>query len=378
MKKERFIWERESKKGTCLRVVIRKNGKAKTFGTFYLKDYPKPSVAMEAARQCRDKALLDLKLHPNLMDAQMTVDEAYQASKDLFLDSVKTCERHDVLYKQIVPEAIRKTELTQISTAQIQKAVNAFAKTHTLEQTKHAFVIWKQIYSAAIMNEIPVVDRSRMIRMPKSKVVTKGHAKTCTSADLEIFLDAMLEYNAGTESGRKKSKDVWCAIRVMQYLGLRPQEAFALCRSDVDLIGDTVTIRHSIGSTKEEKRVLITTKTAESVGVLPIPAQLKPILKGMVDNSEGDLLLVASDGKPYDTSLVSAYMHNVSKKDGVPKVNLYMMRHNFSTDMLKATNNNVKLVQSMMRHASATMTLSYASTSSQEEMQEALNSRKLS
>ena len=379
MKKERYIWEEKSKKkGKYFRVVIRIEGISKTdYGRFYHCDYPSPKVALEAARRCRDEALRDIHLN-RVIEHSMTVSEAYEQSKDLFLDSIKTHERHDVLYKQLIPTSLRQKNLEDITTADIQRTVNSFAQTHTTEQTKHAFVVWKQIYQTANMNEIPIVDRTKMIRIPKSKVVSKRHARSCSSEELELFLGCLLNYNASTPQGQKRSKDVWYALRIMQYLGLRPQEVFALCREDIDLRSKTISINHSVGSTKELKRQLITTKTDESIGTLPIPDSLYPILVELLSESDSSPLLVDSDGLPYDTGKISTMLCNLSKKKGVPKVNLYMMRHNFSTDMLKSTNNDVKLVQSMMRHANPSMTLSYAEKASKEDMEEALKKRKFS
>ena len=67
-------------------------------------------------------------------------------------------------------------------------------------------------------------------------------------------------------------------------------------------------------------------------------------------------------------------MRLVSKKAGV-NVTLYMLRHKFSTDLLKTA--DLRTVQDLMGHESGAMTLSYA-RSSDEDRKKAIAGRKMS
>lgn len=324
-----------------------------------------------AAKECRDKALIDIRQNKVIIH-ELTVQECYEKSLDLFVTNVKTKQRHDLIFRQMVPEKFLTKKISALTAADIQSMINAFAQDHTADALSRTISIWRQIYRAALMSGCPVADQSQMVIMPKAKKPQATRRKHCTVEDLETFIeDGLLEYNSHTPEGRKTSRDIYLAIRIMQYLGLRPQEVFALCAEDIDLENGLIYVQRSIGSTATANRQLIATKTSDSVRVLPIPDALDPVLREMLTHDTRPLL-TDLDGLPYDTSKVSVFMYNVVKTKKVPHINLYMLRHMFGTDMSRQ---NVKMAQSMMGHESAKMTLGYAQKTSVEEMREALNKR---
>ena len=367
---EKHIRKIKTKNGFSLEVIIWHDGKTTRFGTFKRSDYDSDRAVMKAAKECRDKALMDIRQN-KVIQHDMTVHECYEKSLELFVNNVKTKERHNVIYLQLVPEWMRIKPISKVTAADLQKMVNDFAQTHSADALSRTKSILKQIYRAALMSGIPIADQSQMLIMPKAKKAQAQHAKHCTVADLDLFIEGLLDYNSHTPEGRKVSRDVFLALKVMQYLGMRPQEAFALCSEDVDLAHGLIYVRRSIGSTATAKRQIIATKTADSVRVLPVPDRLRPFLEEMLTHTTTPLL-VDLDGLPYDTSKVSVLMQNVAKAKKVPRINLYMLRHMFGTDMSKQ---DVKMAQTMMGHESARMTLGYAQESSIEEMREALDKR---
>lgn len=371
--KEKHINKIKTKHGFSLSVIIPVNGKAKRFGTFKRSDYASDRDVMNAAKECRDKALMDIRQN-RVIQHDLTVQEAYEKSLELFVTNVKTKDRHNIIYGQMVPEKARNKPLSKVTAAEIQKMVNDFAQTHSADALSRTKSIWKQIYHAALMSGCPIADQSMLVVMPKAKKPQKSHSKHCTVDELERFIDGLLDYNSHTAEGRKLSNDAHLAIRIMQYLGLRPQEAFAICREDIDLVNNLIYIRRSVGSNSTDKRQLIATKTGDSVRVLPIPDALRPYLIELLSHKTTPLL-TDLDGLPYDTGKISTLMCNVSKSKKVPHVNMYMMRHMFGTDMTKG---DLKVAQSMMGHENPKQTLQYAKESSLEEMADALNNRRFS
>lgn len=370
MKNEKHIHKIKLKKGYALAVSFKVDGKVHRFGYFNRSDYDSDRSVMDAAEACRDKALVDRRQN-QLIIHDMTVNEAYEKSLELFVTNIKTKERHNVIYRQMVPDTMQNKAISKLTAADIQKAINKFAETHSADALSRTLSIWKQIYRAALMSGCPAVDQSQLIIMPKAKKPQGKHAKHCTVAELEEFLEGLEEYNAYLPEGQKLSRDATLAIRVMQYLGLRPQEAFALCAEDIDLKKGLVCVRRSVGSTATEKRQLIATKTNDSARVLPIPDQLRPYLEEMLTHDTRPLL-ADLDGLPYDTSKISVLMCNVAKSKNVPHINLYMLRHMFGTDISKK---DIKLAQTMMGHESAKMTLGYAKESSIDAMRAVLKKR---
>lgn len=227
--------------------------------------------------------------------------------------------------------------------------------------------IWRQIYQTCFLLELPIVDRSRMVKLPKSKVPVKKRKQHCTEEELESFLEYLADYGYD----RKLTEDVTFAIRIIQHLGLRPQEALAVCSEDIDLDNRLFYVQHSVGSDSESTRKLITTKTPWSVRTLPIPDALVPILKDLLINRKTDPLLIAADGLPYEISTIDDLMIHVSKKCGI-KINMYMMRHNFATAMVKK---DIRATQDMMGHESAVMTLKYVESTPLDKMKILLNDK---
>ena len=363
MKKEKYIIEIKNKKSTTFRVVIPYKGKSADFGSFNTKDYQTPTLALEAARTKRNEVLDDIKYN-RVIEHDMTVAEAYLKTKELLVTNVTTQKRHDAIFYPLVPCAMQAKSIKDISAADIQKTLNDYASKHSEGQIKYALTIWKQIYRVCLLLELPVADRSRMVLLPKSKIPVKHRKKHCTNTDLERFIKYLTVYG----ENRRLTEDIIYAIRIMQYIGLRPQEAFAVCAEDIDLTNRLLYVQHSVGSDSVSDRRLITTKTPWSVRTLPIPSALFPILADLLKNRNSVPLLVASDGLPYSVADVDMVLRNVSIKSGI-KVTLYMLRHNFATEMVKK---DIKATQTMMGHESAVMTMKYVKETSIADMKKLL------
>ena len=364
---EKHIRKIKTKNGFSLEVIIWHDGKTKRFGTFKRSDYDSDRSVMAAAKECRDKALMDIRMN-KVITHDMTVQECYEKSLTLFVNNIKTRKRRQNTYDQLFPEAFRTK---QMSKADLQTLVNDYAQNHSEDSLIRTKTLLKQMYRAALMSGIPLADQSQMIIMPKAKKPQIPHAKHCTLAEFELFLEGLLDYNSHTPEGRKKSRDTYLALKVMQYIGIRPQEAFALYSEDIDLVHGVIYIRRSIGSTANSTRQVIATKTGDSIRVLPIPDPLRPVLEEMLTH-DTEPLLQDFDGLPYDTNKISTLLCHVAASKKVPHINQYMLRHMFGTDMAKK---DLKLAQTMMGHETPKMTLNYANKASLEEMREALDKR---
>ena len=169
------------------------------------------------------------------------------------------------------------------------------------------------------------------------------------------------------------AKDIRFMLLIMYYTGCRPSEALALCRNDIDLNQGYIHINHAIGSDEESTRTITRTKTPESIRIIPIADDLRPILEELIEYSSSEPLLLSKDGKPYEINYVSDYIHRISKKCGIP-FNAYMLRHLFSTDLFKKGINPI-VIRDLMGHSSAQMSSDYATSDDDDKIQ-ALNNRK--
>lgn len=364
MKKEKYITERVYAKHSVFRVSVNFNGKSKYIGSFSTADYPTRSEALRAAVRARNQAVEEVRQN-RFIEHDLTVEEAYEKTKELLVTNPKTQLRHDMSFYPMIPPEIRMKPISEVTAADIQKTLNDYAAHAAQGQVDKGLTVWRQIYQVCLMMEMPVADRSRMVQKPKSKIPTKKRKKHCTDEELEIFIQALNGYG----DDRILTENITYAFRIMQYLGLRPQEAFAVCSEDIDLKNDLFHVQHSVGSTVTGMRQLITTKTPESIRTLPIPAGLRPFLVDLIASRHTEPLLLAPDGMPFEIDDVDDLLGNVSRKSGI-KVTCYMMRHNFATAMVQK---DLKATQNMMGHETPVMTLRYVKDTSIEKMKELLN-----
>ena len=181
------------------------------------------------------------------------------------------------------------------------------------------------------MQNINVIDRTVVVMIPECLQGTP-RKKEISEQDLRTFCETLLNYNRGSRSGSYRSKAIYYAIQIMYYCGLRPAETFALLKSDIHLIEGYISISKAAHSTVDNILEIGAPKTKRSVRNVPIPEQLRPILEECLIWSRNDVLLSDYAGKLMDIDAIDTLVSNVAKKAKV-KFNLYMLRHQFSTDL---------------------------------------------
>ena len=382
--KEKWIREIQSKtKGNGYKVEakVREDNMLRSIngGRFYVADYDgDKKLAKMAAIEARNRLQKEIEIDKYSLN-HMTVEDCYLKSLRDRQASIKTKQRHDSMFKAMIPNSLKKKDILKVTTSDVQSSINAYCLNHTQAQMNHAMCIWRQIYKAALTAEIPVIDRSQMVIVPKSKIVRKKKNNSITYEQFVLFADELLKYNCISESGRHRSSAIWYACQIMLYTGLRPQEVYALSKSDIDLESMQISINKSVGSTSTLERQIVPVKTIYSDAIIPISTQLKPILEQMIAWSKNDELLLADiDGKPFDIDLVCTLIVNVSRKCKSKygfTFNQYKLRHLFSKDLFEA-NVNPKVIQALMRHANENMSLYYAYTTD-EDKAKAIENRKL-
>ena len=348
-------------------------------GRFYQSDYEgDKKLAKTAAIMSRNKIQEDISIGRHKTKVY-TIEDCYKKSLSDLQLSIKTVRRHDVIYRQLISEDLKNKNIIKITTDDVQSSINQFSKKRSQNQINNAMSIWRQIFKAALIAEVPVVNRAEMVIVPKSRVVSVPRDNTLDAHEFEKFLDELLLYNSRQKQGLYRATCLWYACQIMFYTGLRPQEVYALSRSDIDLDKRQLHVNKSIGSTTDATRQIIPTKTSYSNSTVPISPSLRKILINLLGWSKNDdLLLVDTDGLPFEIDDISGLMYNVSKrckkKYGFT-FNQYKLRHLFSKDLFDA-GTNPKVIQSLMRHATENMSLYYAYTT-EEDKADAIKDRKL-
>ena len=369
-----YICERISKAGThSLQINIRHKSGQTFRKSIMISDFSTPKEAMEFAKQLRDEKI-------NLMNTGLTVKsvstvhDLYEKSFELFPVRIKTKDRHSAFYNKGIKD-YGDIKITELLPSDVQTSINKYARTHTRRQTQGLLSIWKRIYKTAASQRINIFDFTVGIVIPECWE-GRPRPKTISPKDLQIFLDALLDYNSASITGSYYCHAIYYGIQIMRYCGLRPAETFGLLKTDINLITRTISINKAIHSTQESRLDYGKTKTAQSVRNVPIPDALVPILKECMEWSRNDILLADFQGNLIPIDEIDCTIAHIRKKRKTPYFTLYMLRHGFSTDLFK-DGTNPAVIRDLMGHVSSTMSLDYA-VSSEADRVTAINKRKFS
>ena len=371
-RKEKYIEQRSD----SLRVKVSTihNGKRRYIsgGTFRFDQYTTVGSCWQDAIDSRDAILRSLEADEIIFE-EPTVQELYDRRTDYIVLSTESKRKHDIMFRNGIGSLANK-KISAVTTADIQRSLNQYGETHSTNSVKHLLTIWKQIYRVCAIEELPIPDKTQAVVNYESKVVPQKRETRTTYEDFQTFIDALSEYGTDNPTTRYRCEVIYYALMLQLYAGLRPQEAYALFREDIDLERGVLHIRRRCGTTASEERQIITLKTRDSSADVPIADALVPYLKEMLQKYDTAPLLADIDGLPMDTKVACSLIRNVSKKAKV-HFTQYMLRHLFAREVSKVT--DVKTLQSLMRHARADMSL-YYSWSDEEERKEAVNARNLS
>lgn len=377
-KKEKYITERISKAGThSLQVCIRAYDQ--TFRkSILIDDFENRKQAMEYAKQLRDETLTKMRAGYTVSKF-LTVEQIYQKTFDLLPVRLKTKKKHDTFYKQAISQ-YGGLDIDKVTTADIQISLNTYAKTHTKQQVIQLLAVWRRIYKCCAMLNINVFDRTVGVITPAG-IMGNPRKKDISSEDLDTFCDALLSYNEASISGNYYCRAIYYGIQIMRFCGLRPAEAFALTRNDINMAAGYLDVNKAVRSSYDSIVEIGDTKTTKSRRRMPIPEALKPILKECFEWSRNEILLSDYYGNLLKIDEVDTLIGNVRKKlrtkEGINiEFTLYMLRHQFSTDLMSA-GVTPNVIRDLMGHESATMTLDYA-TSKEDDRANAINNRQFS
>lgn len=372
-KKEKYITLRTSKAGTQSYEICIRKGEETFRKSIKIDDFDSPAQALKYACQLRDETLVKMSKGYSVSRFK-TVSEIYQKTFEVLEPvRVKTKMKHDIFYRQAIAQ-FGNTPINEITSADVQISLNGYAKTHTKTQTIQLLAVWRRIFKACAFMNIDIVDRTAIVKVPAG-IQGNPRKKEISQDDLNTFCETLLCYNAASLSGNYYNRAVYYAIQIMRYCGTRPAETFALTRDDINLSTGYISINKAVRSTEDDIQQISNTKTIKSVRMIPIPEDLKPILEECLEWSKYDFVLADYYGNLLNIDQVDDLVIHVRKK---AKVNftLYMLRHQFSTDLMsQGTPPNV--VRDLMGHESASMSLDYA-VSEEKSRVKAINERKFS
>ena len=359
MKKEKYITEKVGKLGITLEVKIpyyndygERKFHSKSFNT---SDYSTNSEAMRAAVNYRNKYLFQLKEFGVTENKKVNVKDCYELTSQFFGFSKETQRKHDIRFNYI--SKYHYQPINKITAFQIQMSLQEISD-KSQGVINSVFTLWKQIFHVAIANNYVFMDPTLKVQVPRSRQISvpKSVEMECT---LEDVVTAIRNYGRCPFD----SEIISYAIITMYYLGLRPSEAYAINKKDVDFDRRTVRINKAIGSTSDIQVTVKTTKNPNSVRILPLPDELIPYLKECMAIQPSEYLFTTESGQFITSRKYSNFIHNAMVKANI-NFRPYMLRHLFSTKLV-TSNTDLRTVQELMGHKSMNMTLGYARSSDQ-------------
>jgi len=139
--------------------------------------------------------------------------------------------------------------------------------------------------------------------------------------------------------------------------GLRPGEALALARADVDLKAKTVKVRKTY--LEKEKRIQNSTKTEASRRTVPIPDETVPLLREYMlkqpYQKPSDPLFQTQTGKRPAPSYLRKRFKFAGEAIGCSWINLHTMRHTFASRLF-AKGIDIKVISKLLGHAKVSTT----------------------
>ena len=372
---EKYIIERQRPRGILYEVSFKykdaqghRNAFSRSFPSW---EYSSPAAALKAACACRDEARAQMLTGSLPTRDRTTVSQAFDLAMDLDNLAPETLRQYKIIFGECIEPSLGSTPIGKLTTADIRKNMAANAKTKTRNTLRKLLILWRKIVAAALDADLIQKDIARTVKTPEAEVATKK-IPAVMSCTLDDVLGAIAQYGTSNDKDDFNRRIMSGALTVTAVLGLRPAEAFAIEKTDIDLKHNTIRIGKRVGAGEDGSGRIVRPKTDQSERTLPFPVSLRPLLCELMDLQDSRYLFARWDGSLWDARSRSGYIKRACQKAGIT-FNAYQLRHQFSTDLVTA-GVDLRTVQDLMGHASGSMTLGYA-RSNEDLMRKALEAR---
>ena len=369
IRKEKYITVQKKKSGTYLYVRFSYKFSEETriyTKTFNAADYPSLSEAMNAACKHRDIKRAEL-LQGFMTDSDLTVNdikEIYVAKKHMTANTRKMFESY---YGKYIEPDFGSRQIKKVTAIEIEESLAVLRDDHSKEVLGRVFGIWKQIYATARKLRAVTVNITEEVEVPKSRFYPEERTVKEVSDDtIEAALKALK--NCSDNESTKFNADLLAYMIVLcRQTGIRPSEAFAIKRENIDLISHTLRINCQYG-TNEQGRAVVAPKNPTSVRTIPLSKIAEMALKGAMSMSANEFVFTKWEGNLFTSHYVSALL---SKCKGVGKFSIYSLRHQFSSDMI-TSNVDPRTVMELMGHNNTNMSIGTYARSNDEKKRQAI------
>lgn len=351
------------------------NGNRKQYtDSVKVRDYGGYRIAKEAAKQRLAEMQRETSTN-TVITKKYTLNDLFGMIPDILNPSQGTMRGYNHPYNVGIKPKYGNRAIETIRTSDVQESLTDYAKMHTDGEVSRLKTVWSKLYFIAGQLELPIPDKTKYVKMPKSKIPTKKRETRISKEDFINFLYVLPAF--GTATSKHTNTMIYYACIIMYFTGLRPQEVYALSWSDIDMFNCTISVNKRVGTTSDAKRQLITVKTKKAQAKLPFSKALLPYLEDLKRISKTDPILANVDGLPYsaDSIATSVTIRSewASEYFGIGKFTQYMVRHLFATENKALPPSTL---QQLMRHETPEMSQKYINTDF-DVLQDAVANRQL-
>lgn len=351
-RKERYISQRVNSYGEYSFQVRVRSEDGDIVKTFNEKDFPSSKAAFESAVAFRDKTIYEIRNGTAMKRDNSTVEDMFNYYLENTTDSFKTKKKHSWLFNKYI--STKNKRIQDLTKADIQTDLNKMVEIATNDTISKVLSIYRNdIVSNALLNDIIYKDLTLGVKKPESKVI---HVKKSTLTDKNT-LEKVKKLIIGSVQDHYNARIICFLLDVLYYTGMRPAEALALTKQD---IGAGISVTKEMGSSIDDTNVVRRCKTPNSIRVIPIHPELKPILEELVDYAETDHLFYNSNEKCMESDWIGNIIRRLCKNNNI-EFNMYRLRHNLATQLV--TNNvDSKTTVEILGHANYDMSIYYANS----------------
>ena len=268
-----------------------------------------------------------------------------------------TFERYEGIVRKHIEPKWGRVKLANVSHAEVQAWIADLTKTSSPATVQKVHRVLSLILDMAVKDGRLARNVANGVNLPR---LVKPEHLYLTHHQVE---DLARECGFPSDPSRHATYDTrsnetyHLVVLFLAYTGLRFGEMAALRVKRLDLLRHRARIAESVTPVQGMGMVWGTPKSHERREV-PIPPFLTDELRGLVEGKAPDDLVFAGirNGQPMRVSTFSGPFKAAAAAIGVPKLHPHQLRHT-AASLAIAAGADVKVVQQMLGHASAAMTL---------------------
>jgi integrase len=272
--------------------------------------------------------------------------EWYETYKEATIKA-NTKEKYKTTLKRLEKSEIANMRLKDLSLELIQKYYNSLKKKGKSEETIRAThsLVSGALNKAEETNRI-IKNPARHVIIPKDDDDEDKEAKALTEKERDAFM---------YEMGRRSHYYMFALFT--ENTGLRPGEAVALTRADLDCKNNKVKINKTFVRYLESKEN--SPKTRTSKRIVPVPGSIMRLMKEYMlkqkNQGDKDPLFQSAKGTQLSPRNLLRQFKVVGERIGCPWVNLHTMRHTYASRLFKEKV-DIKTISELLGHKKVSTT----------------------